>query len=311
MKVIFGIGKIKPFRRAVVTLGVFDGVHRGHLKILKALIRQAKRIKGESVVVTFNPHPQSEFNLYSLEHRLRFFKQIGINACIVINFTAAFANIQPDQFIKNFLIKKIRPRYVFIGRNFTFGKSGKGNPSVLKAYSDKYNFRINVFSLFRLKGKAVSSTYIRRLILLGRISDASRLLGRPVSILGEVIRGKRLATVLGFATANLRTKHEVLPPAGVYLARIIIHQKKFYGLCYIGTRPTFKNRKKSKSLRKGSTQIEVHILGFNKNIYGKELEVQLLKKLRGEQTFPSVGSLARQVRKDIRTAYSFHRLLPK
>lgn len=306
MKVVFGIGKIKKIRRAVVTLGVFDGLHLGHLRILKELIRYAKQKKGRSVVVTFSPHPQNEFNLYSLEHRIRLFKEIGIDICIVIKFTDSFSKIRANEFIKNFLIRRVHPDYIFVGENFTFGKGAYGNPSLLKKYAKNNNFKLKIFPIYKLSGKTISSTYIRRLILIGKLNQAAKLLGRGVSILGRVVKGSSLARYLGFPTANIKAHHQILPPSGVYVVKVNLYNKKFNGLCYIGSKPTFKTRKQMKTdeNRQNIKHIEVHIFGFNKNVYGKDLEIQFIKKIRDEKKFASVQLLVEQVKKDIHKAQS-------
>lgn len=324
MKVVSGIGKIKKIRHSVVTLGVFDGLHLGHLRILKETVRYAKQIKGKSVVITFSPHPQRQCNLYSLDHRIRLFKKIGIDICVVIRFTDYFSKIPAPKFIKNFLIKKIHPNCVFVGENFTFGKDARGNPLLLKKYADTYNFKLKIFPVYNLEGKPISSTYIRQLILGGRLSKAARLLGRPVSILGTVVKGSRLARHLGFPTANIRAHHEVLPPSGVYITRVNFHNEKLKGICYIGGKPTFERQKVKPAFpappaggrqagckRQNTKHIEVHIFGFNKNLYRKDLEIQFIKKIRNEKNFASVQLLAQQVKKDINLAQFFFGLLSK
>lgn len=307
MKVVFGIGKIKKIRHSVVTLGVFDGLHLGHLRILKETVRYAKQIKGKSVVITFSPHPQRQLNLYSLDHRIRLFKKIGIDICIVIRFTDSFSRICASKFIKNFLIKKIHPNYIFVGENFTFGKDARGTSLLLKKYVDIYNFKLKIFPVYKLEGKVISSTYIRQLILAGRLNKAARLLGRPVSILGTVVEGSRLARYLGFPTANIKAHHEVLPPSGVYITRINFNNEKLKGICYIGGKPTFEMQNAKRENRQNTKHIEVHIFGFNKNLYGKDLEIQFIKKIRDEKKFASVQLLAEQVKEDMHRAQSYFR----
>ena len=302
MKIIFGIGRFKRIRRAAVALGIFDGLHRGHLRILKAAVRYARLINGKSVVVTFSPHPQSELNLYSLNHRINRLREIGIDLCVVIKFTPSFSRMSASAFIQKILIKKIHPYYIFVGENFTFGRGARGTPVLLASYADRYGFRLKVIPIYKQKGRAVSSTHIRRLIGDGNLSEAKRLLGRPVSILGSVIKGSSLAADLGFPTANIRAHHEVLPPAGVYLVKVNFPNKTFRGLCYLGSKPTLgKGMIKNLSVLKGQgIHIEVHLLGFKGNLYGRDLEIQFIKKIREEKKFASMGMLAAQIKKDIR-----------
>lgn len=300
MKVISGIGRVKKIERPVVVLGVFDGLHRGHIRILKELTRYAKQVKGKSVVITFSPHPQGELHLYSLGRRIRLFEKIGIDICVVIRFTPSFARVSASEFIDNYLIKKIHPYSIFVGKNFTFGKGGRGKPSLLKKYAKRYNVKLKIFPICKIKGKSISSTYIRRLILTGQLSEAARFLGRPVSILGTVVKGSNLARYLGFPTANIKAHHEVSPPAGVYMVRVNLDNKTFNGICYIGSRPTFKTH--------NAKHIEVHIFRFNKNIYARDLEIQFIKKIREERKFKSARQLTEQIKKDI-SLYPFPPLL--
>jgi riboflavin kinase/FMN adenylyltransferase len=306
MKVVFGIGRIKKNRRSVVALGVFDGLHLGHLRILKETVRYAKQIKGKSVVITFSPHPQRQLYLYSLGHRLRLFRKIGVDLCVIIRFTDSFSKVSAAKFIKNFLVSRIHPECIIIGENFTFGKDARGNALLLKQYADIYNFRLKIIRTYKLEGKAISSTGIRHLILTGKLDKAARQLGRPVSILGTVVKGGRIARYLGFPTANIEAHHEVLPPSGVYTVAVNLSNKKYKGTCYIGTKPTLKQHTQSKPKR---VHIEVHIFGFNKNIYGKDLEVLFMKKIRAEKKFTSLKLLAEQVKRDINLTKSYFRSL--
>jgi len=291
MKVIHGINKIRRFRKPVVALGVFDGVHLGHRRILTAVVDKARRIKGTSMVVTFSPDPHREESIYSLEHRLRLFESIGVEVCIVIKFDKKFSRITAEGFIKNILVGKIGANYIYVGRNYRFGREGKGDFKSLKKLSFFYHFKVKAFDIIKINNQPISSTYIRRLITKGKLNTARKLLSRPVSVLGTVIKGTSLAGRLGFPTANVNPHHEVLPPPGVYAVLVIFNNKKFKGVCYIGTRPTFKHQRQK--------HIEVYIFNFKKNIYGKYLEIQFLKKIRNERKFGSAASLVRQIKKDI------------
>ena len=291
MKIFYGLSKVKRYKRPVVALGVFDGLHRAHKEILEYVARLSRRIKGRSIVVTFWPHPQKQESLYSLEHRLRLIARIGIDVCIVIKFNRVFSQIQAEDFVKNILVKKIGAYYICVGRNFRFGKNAKGGLRTLNRLSSIYNFKLKVFDVIKNNYQPISSTYIRRLINRGELKSAQQLLGHPVSVLGTVIKGVSLAEKLGFPTANINPHHEVLPPSGVYKVKVVFNHQKLNGICYIGKKPTF-SAQKSKS-------IEAHIFNFNKKIYGKYLEIQFLDKLRNEKKFSSLLALGRQVKKDI------------
>ncbi|MCX5699323.1 MAG: riboflavin biosynthesis protein RibF [Candidatus Omnitrophica bacterium] len=314
MKIIYGIGKIRKLRRPVVALGVFDGLHLGHRNILQAVVKKACQIKGTSLVLTFFPHPQGKERLYSLEHRLRLIAELGVDVCIVVNFSRGFAKISAQDFIAKILVKKIKVSFVYVGRNFRFGNKVLGDYRLLAVSAKKYKFGLKIFDVVKSAGVTVSSTAIRRLIKNSEIKKAQELLGRRVSVLGTVTRGNRLGRLLGFSTANIKAHHEVIPPAGIYAVKIILKpgggsifpesssrkigpspcfsDEKYNGICYIGTRPTISAG--NKSLR-----IEAHIFDFHKNIYGLMLEIQFIKLIRQDQKFASLKDLSSQIQKDI------------
>ena len=290
MQTIFGLTKIKRIPGALVALGVFDGVHRAHREILKYAVKEARRIKGKSVAVTFWPHPQKEASLYSLAHRLRLISELGIDICVVINFNRSFANISAEDFVKDVLLDKLDARYILVGKNFRFGKDASGNPALLEKLSRRYHFRLKVFSVMKVRGLSISSTYIRRAISRGELKVAQDLLLRPVSILGTVMRGNSLGRRIGFPTANINPRHEVLPSCGIYAVKIIFGKVRLKGVCYIGTRPTLS--------RKKIIHVEVHIFNFRRNIYGKDLEINFIRKMRSDKKFPSLDLLAKAIKKD-------------
>jgi riboflavin kinase/FMN adenylyltransferase len=292
MNVIYGISNIKKLNKPVVALGVFDGVHRGHRQILNCAVKQARKIKGTSVALTFWPHPQKEGSLYSLEHRLRLIAELGIEVCIAVNFNRSFAKISADDFIARILVKKIGVNSVYVGKNFRFGRFALGDYKKFAAEAKKYNFQLKALSVLKSRGEPISSTAIRKLIRKRRIKEAQDLLGRPVSVLGSVIRGSSLGRVLGVPTANIKAHHEVIPPVGIYAARIFLSGRRYGGVCYIGTRPTIYAKNKA-------THIEVHIFGFHKDIYGEFLEIQFVKLIRTDKKFSSLEGLAVQMKKDI------------
>lgn len=292
MIVITRINEIRRFKNPVVALGVFDGLHRGHRNVLQSVVKKAKKTKGTSIVLTFFPHPQKEKSLYSLKHRLRLISELGINVCIVINFSASFAKMSASNFVAKILVKKIRPRFVYIGENFHFGEGALGDCKLLSVWAKENNFNLKIFKVIKSHGRPISSTAIRRLIKGSKIKEAERLLGRRVSVLGSVIRGSMIARALGFPTANINPHHEVIPPSGIYAVQVIFAAKKYNGICYIGSRPTV-------CVRKSHIQVEVHIFDFHEKIYGRFLEIQFVKLIRRDKKFASMKDLAVQIQKDI------------
>ncbi|MDD5730183.1 MAG: riboflavin biosynthesis protein RibF [Candidatus Omnitrophica bacterium] len=304
MKIILRLKDIKKFKDPVVAIGVFDGLHIAHQRILNEAKKQALRINGKSLVLTFWPHPKRRFSIYSLAHRLRLISELGIDACVVIKFDKAFSRMSPGDFIKKILAQRIGARFIYVGENFRFGRNAAGSVETLEEFSGLYGFKLKVFKPMRSGGRKISSTYIRELIISGKLDKARRLLLRPVSVFGKVIKGTGLARRLGFPTANIRPHHEILPPPGIYAVRVLLDGPALNGACYIGIRPTFKaqNLPAKPGKRGPQNNIEVHIFDFNKNIYGSLLEIQFIKKIRNERQFSSPELLIEQIRKDIKSA---------
>lgn len=294
MKIIYGIKKIKKFAKPVVAMGVFDGVHRAHRRILRQAAAKARAVGGTSITLTFWPHPQGEPTLYSLAHRLKLIAEQGIGVCAVISFNRVFARISADDFIKDILARKIGARYIYVGANFRFGRGAAGDCGMLRRYASVYDYQVKCFSVIKSGGSFISSSVIRKLIFSGKLKQAERLLSRPVNVLGTVVKGTSLAAKLGFPTANIDPHHEVLPPHGIYAVRVILGNKKYGGACYIGKRPSV--------LRQKEKNIEVHIFGFRRNIYAKDLEVQFISKIRNEKRFASLAHLAAQIYRDTLSA---------
>lgn len=297
MEVIYGLNKINKFKRPVVALGVFDGVHRGHRYILKKAVKKAQGINGVSVAVSFHPHPQGKESLYSLEHRLKLISELGINVCIVIRFNRAFSAVSADDFIRDILVDRIGALYIYIGKNFRFGKYAQGDYKLLDRFSKIYGYSVKAFNVIKVNHRVISSTYIRKLITQGNLNAAGKLLQKPVTILGTVIKGIALGRRLGFPTANINPHHEILPPAGVYLVKAVLNNESLDGICNIGNKPTV-----LKIYRNKQKYIEVYIFDFNKNIYGKNLEIKFIHKIRDEKKFPSLKLLSAQIQKDIISA---------
>ena len=283
----------KTLYPTVVTIGIFDGVHKGHQAILKKAAKEAKRSRLKSVVITFNPHPVKVLNpaakiplLISLEHRIKLIKGAGIDDCRILKFTKAFSKMTAEEFIKKILIEKLNLKVLVAGENFLFGFKEKGDKGLLKKLSRIYNFKFYSIPPLKIYGDFVSSTRIRKAIERGDLRLASKLLGRPVTILGAVVKGKRIGRAIGFPTANIDPHHESIPPSGVYSVDVILGEKLHRGILNISTRNI----------------VEAHIFNFNKNIYGKDIEVIFKQKIREEKKFNSLEALQRQIHLDIQKA---------
>jgi len=294
MQTILNLGKIKQrFNRPAVAIGIFDGLHRGHQLILRKVVKFAKERRIKSIVITFFPHPAKEESLLSLKHRLHLIRGFGVDICVVIGFTKKFSRITAEEFVKDILVKKFFPEAVFVGKNFTFGSSASGNVKALGYLSNQYGFKLFSIPMVRLARDVISSTNIRAQIRNGNIFQAEKLIGRPVSVLGTVIKGSGWGRLWNVPTANINPHHEVLPAAGVYAVKIKFLGKLRKGICYVGRVSILKSKPR---------RIEVHIFNFHKKIYGKDLEILFVKKIRNELKFSSKEALIRQIRIDIKKA---------
>ena len=270
MKVIYGIGRLKsPFKNSVLAIGVFDGLHIGHQELIKKTIERAKAIGGTSIVLTFSPHPvhvlHPEIHLpliVSLPYRLKLIEELGVDISLVIRFTKQFSKLSSEKFIKEYLVKFLAAKEVFVGDDFRFGQNRSGTLDYFKEAAKIYGFKVHGVHPVGGSQHKISSTDIRNLISEGKLDEAKQFLGRPVSIMGVVKKGEQRGRILGFPTANIEWHDEILPPLGVYAVGVEIDKKVFRGMANLGRRPTFK-------AAKSPVNIEVHIFDFNKNIYGK------------------------------------------
>lgn len=299
MKVIYGVGNLKKqFKNAVLAIGVFDGLHLGHQKLIRAAVRRAKALGTNAVVMTFSPHPVQVLKpdrylpfIISLPHRLRIIEGMGVVACVVVRFTKRFSQLTPQEFIKRYLADRIHPKEIFVGEDFRFGQGRSGTIDYFKRTGAQYGFRVNTIAPVRGGDSKIGSSRIRDLINDGKLTAAKRFLGRNVSLLGTVVRGDRRGKRLGFPTANLQLENTVLPPVGVYAVYVMIGAKKYKGMANIGRRPSFRSSNKK-------INVEVHIFNFRKNLYGREILVEFIKRIRDENTFPSKEAFSRQLKQD-------------
>ena len=306
MKTIFGIqDKLPPLNFPVVTVGVFDGVHLGHQAIIGRVLEWARREHGESIIITFEPHPEETLFgcppsfLSSLKHRLVFFERMGVDITMVIRFDKKFASMKAEDFVKEILVGSIGAKGVVLGFDNRFGKGAEGDIDLLKKLGGRFGFEVEGIGALKAEGGLVSSTRLRELIKSGRLDAAEKMLGRSVSVLGTVVRGDGRGRDLGYPTANLDLHHEVRPPAGVYITRALLADKEpgHSSVTFIGRRLTFKDDQ--------AEVVEVHVLDFTGDVYGLDIEVQFLKKIRTYEKFSSLTLLRRAIASDIEQAREF------
>jgi riboflavin kinase/FMN adenylyltransferase len=305
MKTFYGLNNFLrseySSRRLFVTIGVFDGIHKGHQKIIKTLVKKARRKRLSSALITFDPHPMNILGqpgkgvplLISLKHRLFLLEEMGIDFVIVLRFNKKLSRMPAWYFIRK-ILGKMRVDEIIVGRNFFFGRKRSGSLKDLKKFSGIYGYKVNFISDIKRSGKVISSTGIRNLILKGDLKSASHLLSRPVTVLGTVVKGKRYGRIIGFRTANIDPHHEAIPPSGVYAVRIKVRKRTYSGILNIGVKPTFVTG----SFVDRDSTIEAHIFDFNKHIYGTDVVVMFVKGIRKERKFKDAAGLRAQIAKD-------------
>jgi len=300
MEVIKGFPSASTFLNNTnfIALGNFDGVHRGHRKIISTMVDDAKKIGARSIVVTFDPHPGKILsNKYTKlittnQSKAKLISELNVDMLVFFPFNIKTANIKPSDFIQNILVNIFNPSSVYVGYNYTFGSGGIGTADLLTVYGGKHNFGVKIFSPVCLDSQPISSTLIRKFISAGEIYWAKECLGYWPFIEGKVIVGDRLGRKLGFPTANLYINEDILlPPNGVYAGVVVIDNKKYLGAANIGVRPTITDKKKVK--------VEVHVINFNGDLYGKTISFSFREKVREEKKFKKIEELKEQIKKDI------------
>ena len=285
---------------SIITLGNFDGLHLGHQELIRMIIGRAKETGAVSIVVTFRPHPLKILApekcppLISIyEEKIRLFEELGIDVLVKIPFTLDFAAMPPEDFVKNILCGKLGAKEILVGANYRFGKGRQGNVQTLREFGKKYGFSVNEVEQVSLMGEVISSTKIRDLLKNGEVEHASRLLGRNYAISGIVVKGDGRGRALGFPTANIAPKHAIIPADGVYAVRLFVRDRSYEGIANIGSRPTF---------NKQGLTIEVNVFNFDEDIYGEDISLYFIKRIREEKKFESVDALIQQINADIQEA---------
>ena len=321
MQIHYHTEQLPAFRRAVITIGTFDGVHTGHAQILQQLRQEAARIDGETVIVTFFPHPRKVVRggaaavqlLNTLEEKIRLLSWQEVDHLVVVPFTEAFSQMTAEQYVKEFLLEKFHPHTVIIGYDHRFGQGRLGDYHLLEQFSQSEGFELQEIPVHLLDAVSVSSTRIREAIAQADIGEANQLLGYPYFFSGRVMQGRQLGRTIGFPTANLRvgSPEKLIPGDGVYAVEVsvvdsgdvmlVIDRVKeavaedpwggdqWKGMMNIGMRPTVDGRERT---------IEVHIFDLNLDLYGRELRVSVKQFLRGEEKFAGLDALKAQLAKD-------------
>ena len=296
MKIYYDIEDFKKVPNAVVTIGTFDSVHRGHQEILKNMVNRAKELGGESVVVTFYPHPRQVLSndsgirfISTQEEKIRHLEALDIDNLIIIKFTKEFAAIPSDNFITDFLVKNIHPAVLIIGYDHHFGKGRTGDFDMLYELGKQYNFKVEKIKEQDVDNMAVSSTKIRHFLENGDIKNANKLLGYEFSYTGKVVHGQQVGHKMGYPTANIEVAEEfqLIEHQGVYATFVDIDGQSYPSMTYIGKRPTMHdNRPQS---------IETHIIGFENDLYDKEIKIRFVDFVRDDEKFDNFEALKRQI----------------
>lgn len=299
MQVHRNIDQLPPFRNAVITIGTFDGVHMGHRQVIEKLKQEARAVNGETVIITFHPHPRKVVSsailgirlINTLDEKIELMEQIGIDHLVVVPFTEAFANQPAEDYIRNFLVSKFHPHTIIIGYDHRFGRDRLGDYRLLEQRAPQYSFQLKEIPKHILDNISVSSTKIREDIVHNRVETASKLLGYDFFFSGEVVHGDKLGRQLGYPTANLKVLDEekIIPGNGIYAVYVDVDSTRYKGMMSIGFRPTVDGKKRV---------IEVNIFDFNKEIYGKSIRVYVKKYLREEVKFESLEKLVQQIDQD-------------
>ncbi len=282
-----------------LTIGNFDGVHRGHQAMLARLKAAAVERGLPAAVMTFEPHPREVFTpelaparLTSLREKIELFKQHGIERLVLVRFSQSFAQLSPQEFIQQVLLTGIQARWILIGDDFKFGSKRAGDLALLRQAGTQFGFEVESLSSVLVDNERVSSTAVRVALAQGDMEQATRFLGRPYSISGRVVHGDKLGHELGYPTANVQMKHNKPPLAGIFAVELAgLDGSRLPGVASLGVRPTVKTN--------GAATLEVHVFDFHERIYGAHVRVDFLHKLRDEEKFPDLPTLIAQIERDV------------
>ena len=303
MEILRSIPELERLRGSLfLAIGVFDGVHRGHQAVISTSADHAATSNGTPVVVTFDPHPEKVLRpqaaphlLSATQHKIALIRALGVEHLLIITFDKQFAATEPEDFVQKLVMHSEPLREICVGHEWSFGKNRRGNLDLLKKLGAKFNFDVVGIPPVKINGAVVSSTAIRQAIEKGDLAKAAEMLGREYTILGTVTRGDNLGKKIGFPTANLSAHSEQFPPNGVYFAEASLDGIVYPGVVNLGYRPTMSSGRSDRVL-------EVYLLDFNHDVYGKDLKLRFLRYLRPEKKFENVDSLIRQIECDVQRA---------
>lgn len=297
MKIYKSFSEYERVANAIVTIGTFDGVHLGHQAILKDMVKTAREIGGETVVITFYPHPRQVLNIDSShlrfistqEDKVKRLEDLGVDNLIVVDFTKEFSRTSSESFIRDYVIEKIAPVKIVIGYDHHFGKNRMGDFTLLYELSRQYRFKIQRVQAQDVENVTVSSTKIRLSLQQGDVEHANMLLGYQYSYSGKVISGRKIGREIGYPTANLDVDrgYRLIETSGVYATYVDLEGKEYKSMTYIGKRPTIDDSLED--------TIEVYLMDFDGDLYGKEVKVRFVKRMRGEMKFDSLDMLRQQL----------------
>ena len=309
MKVFYRLEELPhDFPCPVATIGNFDGIHLGHQELMRHLLDRARSVGGTPTVVTFNPHPlqvlapnNAPRQIQTLPQKLAMLDALGIELAVVIPFNIGLAQTSARDFAVGILWEKLRLREIYVGPNFAFGHRREGSFSLLKEIGEEKGFAVGKIPQVQFRGTRVSSTAIRQALISGQVALARRLLGRPFALGGVVVHGAATGSSIRIPTANLQTPSELVPRKGVYVTMLMLDGRRYRAVTNIGFRPTISREPEP------SPTIETHVLDFDEDIYGKEISLEFMLRLRDERRFPDLGSLVTRIRKDISRARRYFR----
>lgn len=301
MIIINSLNEIKNLGKSVITIGKFDGIHKGHEVLINKTIEYSKKEKLTSIVFTFKNSPVSYFsNIITREiitevEKMNKLKSLGVDVVIDIPFDEHMANISAEDFVKKILIDKLNVKKLIIGHDFAFARNREGNPSVLKILGKKYGFIVDIVQPVVVNKVRVSSTHVKDLIYAGRVEEIKSYLGRNYTIEGKVIHAKQIGRTIGFPTANLKLEENlIIPKRGIYATKVYIGDKVYVGATNVGYNPTVNGEKMS---------VETNILQFDKDIYGKTIKLEFLERIRDEKKFKDLNELKIQLKMDTNYIY--------